>query len=83
VIKDCRTKNYEGIFNVREREETTLKKAMTEAEVAVRQRFISIGCNRTPNAADCSKVSGRIAFGAHNTIALWDVTVPDSLFLLC
>ena len=56
---------------------------MTEAEVAVKQRFISIGCNRTPNAADCSKVSGRIAFGAHNTIALWDVTVPDSLFLLC
>lgn len=34
-------------------------------------RFISVGCNRTPNAADWSTVSGRIAFGAYNAVALW------------
>ena len=45
----------------------------------VSQRFISIGCNRTPNVADSSNASGRIAFGAHNTVALWNITVPDSL----
>ena len=46
-------------------------------DVAVDQRFISIGCNRTPYAADCSILSGRIAFGAYNNVALWNTTVPD------
>jgi len=43
------------------------------------QRFISVGCNRTPNAADWSTVSGRIAFGAYNAVALWTPEVSDSL----
>jgi len=52
------------------------------AEKSIRQTFISIGCNRTPNAADSSRKSGRIAFGAHNTVALWDPTVPESYFFI-
>jgi hypothetical protein len=42
-------------------------------------RFISVGCNRTPNAADWSTVSDRIAFGAYNAVALWTPEVSDSL----
>jgi hypothetical protein len=47
-------------------------------ELSVSQKFISIGCNRTPNASDCSLKSGRIAFGGHNTVALWDPAVHDA-----
>jgi hypothetical protein len=46
--------------------------------LSVTPAFISVGSNRTPSAAACSKVSGRIAFGAHNTVALWNPAVPDS-----
>ena len=48
------------------------------AQVSIRPTFISIGCNRTPNASDISRKSGRIAFGAHNSIALWNPLVPVS-----
>ena len=54
----------------------------TMAEESLRQTFISIGCNRTPNAVDSSRKSGRIAFGAHNTVALWDPAVLESLFFV-
>lgn len=47
------------------------------AEIDISQKFISIGCNRTPNSASSSPVSGRFAFGAHNAIALWDPAVPE------
>ena len=48
-----------------------------------RNKFISVGYNRTPNAADWSCVSQRIAFGAYNAVALWEPEVPsDSLVLL-
>jgi elongator complex protein 2 len=47
-------------------------------EESIRRTFISIGCNRTPNAADSSRKSGRTAFGAHNTVALWDPAVRHS-----
>lgn len=40
-------------------------------QVSVQQTFISIGCNRNPNAAATSPLSGRLAFGAYTTIALW------------
>ena len=46
--------------------------------LSITSAFISIGANRNPNAADRSKVSGRIAFGAHNTVAIWNPAVPDS-----
>ncbi len=51
-------------------------------EESLRQTFISIGCNRTPNTADSSRKSGRVAFGAHNTVALWDPAVCESLFFI-
>jgi hypothetical protein len=47
--------------------------------IEVHEEFISIGCNRTPNAGDASLVSGRVAFGAHNTVAIWDPRVLASI----
>jgi WD40 repeat protein len=47
--------------------------------VSIAQTFISIGCNRTPQAADVSPRSGRIAFGADCAVALWEpVSNPTS-----
>jgi WD40 repeat protein len=40
--------------------------------VSLEQAFISVGCNQTPQAADCSPTSGRIALGARCTVALWN-----------
>ena len=62
----------------------TKKKTSLRAmpEESTRQAFISIGCNRTPNSADSSRTSGKTAFGAHNTVALWDSAVPESFFFI-
>ena len=49
-------------------------------EMEVIPRFISVGCNRTPETADWSRESGRVAFGAGNCVALWE-PVPEVIVL--
>lgn len=44
--------------------------------------YISAGCNRSPNVADCHS-TGLIAFGAGRNIALWNTEVSYSQTVNC
>lgn len=45
--------------------------------VSVATEFISVGGNRHPGAADWDRLSGILAYGADNNVALWVPTVSS------
>jgi elongator complex protein 2 len=43
--------------------------------VSVALEYVSVGGNRHPGAADWDRLSGVLAYGADNNVALWIPTV--------
>lgn len=48
--------------------------------VVVESEYIAAGANRYPAAADWDCVSGLIAFGADQNLAIWNPLVCKSVF---